>query len=91
MDPQPLLLVLSIAVIILIVVIVTFLVLLISFLFTLRRTLLRLRQAIDTVEDQALRSLSPFLSLKALFSNTDGFMNAFRSVIRAIKGKKKSV
>lgn len=61
---------------------------LIVVLLTLKKTLVRLQLAIDTVEDTALRSLAPFLSLRAMFSNTQGFMSAVNSVLQGLKKKR---
>lgn len=66
-----------------------FLGMLIIVLVTVQKTLKRAQQAIDTVEDTALRSLSPFLTLKAMFSDTRGFVSAFQAIIKTLRGKKK--
>lgn len=66
-----------------------FLGMLIIVLVTVQKTLKRAQQAIDTVEDTALRSLSPFLTLRAMFTDANGFFRAFQSVIKTVRGKKK--
>ena len=86
MDPVVTLLVAL--VVILTILIGVFLGMLIIVLFTVKKTLERLQLAIDTVEDTALRSLAPFLSLRAMFSNTQGFMSAISSVVKAVKKKR---
>lgn len=63
----------------------------ILFFMALRRTLLRLREAIDNVEDTALRSLAPLLSFRALFTDTDGFLTAIRALMRRFRGSSRKV
>lgn len=86
---DPILSLLIVLVVFLTVLTGVFLGMLIIVLVLLRKTLLRAQQAIDTVEDRAIQSLSPFLTFKSLFSNTDGFVSAFRSIMKAVRGKKK--
>jgi NhaP-type Na+/H+ or K+/H+ antiporter len=86
MDPIITLLVVLVAM--LTILVGVFLGMLIVVLLTLKKTLERLQRAIDTVEDTALRSLAPFLSLRAMFSNTHGFMNAISSVVTGLKKKR---
>ncbi len=60
----------------------------IAFFYTLSKTLLRIQKAVTTVEDTAVRSLAPFLSLKTFFSDTSGFLSAIRSITAALTAKK---
>ncbi|MEP7166822.1 MAG: hypothetical protein ABI758_02475 [Candidatus Woesebacteria bacterium] len=80
---------LIVLVVILVILTGVFLGMLILVLVTLKKTLDRLQRAINTVEDTALRSLTPFLSLRAMFSNTRGFMDAITTTVKVLKGKKK--
>lgn len=85
---DPLLIVLSTVLILLVVIIGAFLVALTMFLLTLKQTLVKLQRAIDNVEDTAIRSLAPLLSVKAMFSDTQNFFGALRKVTRVIRGRK---
>ncbi len=82
-------LLLTIVVILQSTVIISFLLALIFFLLTLRKTVLRAQQVINNVEDTALRSLSPLLSFRALFSDTQGFVSAIQTLVKSLRGKKK--
>ncbi|HSW89440.1 MAG TPA: hypothetical protein VLH19_01050 [Patescibacteria group bacterium] len=69
---------LMVAVFILTVATTTMLIMLILVLVALHKTLRRLRDAIDTVEDTATRSLAPFLTMRAVFSDFGGFMESLK-------------
>jgi CBS domain containing-hemolysin-like protein len=87
---DPMTLLLAVAVVILISVIVIFLIMLIVVLFLVKKTLLKLQVAIDNVEDTAIRSLAPFLSLRAMFSDTASFWKAVSKIFGAVKKQKRS-
>lgn len=86
---DPIVTLLIVLVVLLTVLTGVFLGMLIIVLITLKKTLDRAQRAIDTVEDTALRSLSPFLSLRAMFSDASGFVSAFGSVVKSLRGRKK--
>lgn len=89
MTMDPIVTLLIVLVVFLTVLTGVFLGMLIIVLVTLQKTLKRAQQAIDNVEDRALQSLAPFLSLKAMFSDASGFVSAFGSVIKSLRGRKK--
>ncbi len=86
MDPITILLIVLIT--ILSVVVISFLIMIIVVLVTLKRTLTKLQLAIENVEDTALRSLTPFFTIKAMFSDVEGFVGAARSALSAVTGKR---
>lgn len=86
---EQLLIVLSVLVVFLTILTSIVLVLIIGALFALRQTLLRLQRAITNVEDTAVRSLAPFVSLRSLFADTNGFVHALQSLFKAVSQKKR--
>ncbi len=81
-------LLLTILITFLTVLVAVFLMVLTVVLVTLKKTLIQLQAAIDNVEDTALRSLAPFLSLQTMISDFGGFFKAVQSVTKSLSGKK---
>ena len=76
---DPLVVLLALTVVILVIVIVAFLMVLITVLVMINKTLKKVQSAVDTVEDTALRSLVPLLSIKAMFSDVEGFVRSAKA------------
>lgn len=86
---DPLLSVLVFTTVLLSVVIIAFIVLLIAVLLMVRRSLKKLDMAIDHVEDTAIRSLTPFLSFRSMFSDVGSMVQSVRSWITLFDKKSK--
>lgn len=87
---DPIVILLVVIVVLLSVIIVSFLVILTIVLLALKKTLIQLQVAIDNVEDTAMRSLSPLLSLKSIVTDLGGFMGALSSVSTLFANKKRT-
>jgi flagellar biosynthesis protein FlhB len=75
--------------IILSAVLVVFLGFLIYVLVMVRRTILQVQRAVDSVETAALRSLMPLLSFKRMFMDLGGFVESVKSWAKVVPAKKK--
>lgn len=71
------------------VIVAFFLIILITTLIMLRKTLQKLQKAIDSVEDTAIRSLAPLLSLRSIVSDLGSFIDTVMKVKDRVLGKRK--